>query len=82
MSGNQVRLSQYNIEGRELLRRTADIALGFLSNVEARRVGAGVAPAIGDPLPEIGEDPRLVIESMARAAEAVSSRTVPRYSAS
>jgi glutamate/tyrosine decarboxylase-like PLP-dependent enzyme len=81
MSGNHLELSQYNhVATGDLLRRTADIALGFLSQVEARRVGADVLPPIGDPLPEIGEDSRLIIESMARAAEpGLVASNGPRY---
>ncbi len=57
-----------------LLRRTSELALGFLDGLVARPVGRPVAPgalraALGGPLPERGEAPLLTIERLARDAD-------------
>src|SRR5689334_11992194 len=64
-----------------LLRRTADLALAFLSGVATRPVGpraSGVHPDL--PLPMDGEEPLRVIEALAAAAEpALVANNGPRY---
>lgn len=59
---------------RELYRRTAEIAAGYLESLEERPVFPSVdveelAAALGGPLPEGPSDPLDVVESMARAVE-------------
>jgi glutamate/tyrosine decarboxylase-like PLP-dependent enzyme len=73
------------VADRELLRRTADLALAFLDGLPERRVGpsAGVEElraALAVPLSEEGEDPTGVVESLARAAEpGLVASAGPRY---
>ncbi len=71
-------LSQYN-----LLYRTTDLALSFLSVVGERPVGPGSRSATsprGAVLPEHGEDPADVIEAMAAAAApGLVASNGPRY---
>ena len=61
-------------ESRELLSRTADLAVDFLDRLPDRPVWppvdlAALREALGGPIPERGEDPRGVIEALARDAE-------------
>ncbi len=86
MSDNQPRLSRYNdAETVELLRHTADLAVDFLASIQSRAVvgrdqPADVRVAFPRELREHGEDPRLVIAALARAAEpGLVASTGPRY---
>ncbi|MDQ1323943.1 MAG: hypothetical protein QG587_1279, partial [Chloroflexota bacterium] len=68
-----------------LLRRTADLAAGFLATLDERPVRASATRAellagLGGPLPENGEDPATVLEHLAREAEpGVVGMAGPRY---
>jgi glutamate/tyrosine decarboxylase-like PLP-dependent enzyme len=68
-----------------LLRRTADLAAGFLATLDERPVRASATRAellagLGGPLPETGEDPATVLEHLAREAEpGVVGMAGPRY---
>ena len=68
-----------------LLRRTADLAAGFLATLDERPVRASATRAellagLGGPLPETGEDPAAVLEHLAREAEpGVVGMAGPRY---
>ena len=68
-----------------LLRRTADLAAGFLATLDERPVRATATRAellagLGGPLPEAGEDPAAVLEHLAREAEpGVVGMAGPRY---
>ena len=68
-----------------LLRRTADLAAGFLATLDERPVRASATRAellagLGGPLPETGEDPTTVLEHLAREAEpGVVGMAGPRY---
>jgi glutamate/tyrosine decarboxylase-like PLP-dependent enzyme len=68
-----------------LLRRTADLAAGFLATLNERPVHATATRAellagLGGPLPEAGEDPAVVLEHLAREAEpGVVGMAGPRY---
>ena len=68
-----------------LLRRTADLAAGFLATLDERPVRASATRAellagLGGPLPETGEDPASVLEHLAREAEpGVVGMAGPRY---
>lgn len=70
---------------RDLLRRTAEIALEFLEGLPERPVGVPVPvgdlrAALGGPLPETGEDPGQVVEQLARAADpGIVAMAGPRY---
>ncbi|HEX7180517.1 MAG TPA: aminotransferase class V-fold PLP-dependent enzyme [Thermoanaerobaculia bacterium] len=70
---------------RDLLTRTAELALEFLEGLPDRRVGPAVSAdslraAFGGPLPESGEDARTVVESLARAADpGLVAMAGPRY---
>ncbi|HKV09659.1 MAG TPA: aspartate aminotransferase family protein, partial [Thermoanaerobaculia bacterium] len=62
------------MDRRDLLRRTAEIALEFLDGLPERPVGVPVPAgdlraALGGELPEAGQDPGEVIEHLARAAD-------------
>ena len=69
----------------DLLRRTAELASAFLARVGDRPVGpsvdlAALRAALGGPLPEHGTDPLVVVEALARAADAGLVATAgPRY---
>jgi len=69
----------------ELLRRTAELAIEFLSSLDERPVHATATHTelladFGGPLPHIGEAPSTVIEHLARAAEAGTVGIAgPRY---
>ncbi|HSK78351.1 MAG TPA: aminotransferase class V-fold PLP-dependent enzyme [Thermoanaerobaculia bacterium] len=69
----------------DLLRRTTEIALEFLEGLPDRPVGLPVAvgdlrAALGGALPETGEDPREVVERLARAADpGIVAMAGPRY---
>lgn len=69
----------------DLLRATADIATDFLDRLPDRPVAqpvnlADLRAAFGGPLPERGEDPAAVIDSLARAAEpGLVGSAGPRY---
>ena len=64
----------------ELLRRTADLAIEFLATVRDRPVGGTARLALADALPEDGDDPRHVIETMVRALEpGLVASQGPRY---
>jgi glutamate/tyrosine decarboxylase-like PLP-dependent enzyme len=69
----------------DLLRRTAELALGFLDTLPQRRVGPAVAiaelrAALGGPLPEHGEEPLATVERLARAADpGLVGMAGPRY---
>lgn len=68
-----------------LLRRTADLAAGFLAKLDERPVRASATRAellagLGGPLPETGEDPEAVIEHLNSEAEpGVVGMAGPRY---
>jgi len=86
MSDNHSQLSRYNDDGAsDLLRCTTELALDFLASVERRSVGVqaqptGVAPAFDRHLPEQGDDPRRVIETLARVADpGLVASAGPRY---
>jgi glutamate/tyrosine decarboxylase-like PLP-dependent enzyme len=70
---------------KDLLKRTADLALEFLDGLPARRVGPAVSieelrAALGGPLPERGEDDLQVIEHLARGADpGLVGMAGPRY---
>jgi glutamate/tyrosine decarboxylase-like PLP-dependent enzyme len=77
-------LYQYNDdETALLLRQTTDHALDFLSNVAARPVAGRPEPTAfhADPtIPEVGEDPRRVIETLVHAADpGLVANNGPRY---
>jgi glutamate/tyrosine decarboxylase-like PLP-dependent enzyme len=69
----------------DLLRRTTELSLEFLEGLPERRVGAPATleelrSSLGGPLPERGEDPLAVIESLARQADPGLVATAgPRY---
>src|SRR5215210_32798 len=69
----------------DLLKRTADLAIEFLDGLPERRVGPIIPidelrASLGGPLPERGEDPREVIESLVRAADpGLVAMAGPRY---
>ena len=69
----------------ELLRRTAELAIEFLTSLDERPVNATATRAelladLGGPLPRAGEAPSAVIEHLARAAEAGTMGIAgPRY---
>jgi glutamate/tyrosine decarboxylase-like PLP-dependent enzyme len=69
----------------ELLRRTAERAITFRASLAERPVGRPLAPdglraALGGALPEHGDDPRAVLEQLARAAEpGLVASAGPRY---
>lgn len=73
------------MDQRELLQRTTEIALKFLEGLPERPVGLPVPveemrAALGGALPETGEDPREVIEQLARAADpGIVAMAGPRY---
>ncbi len=70
---------------KDLLKRTADLALEFLEGLPERRVGPVISTeelraALGGPLPERGEDPRAVVEHLVRAADpGLVAMPGPRY---
>lgn len=72
-------------ETRELLDRTADLAVAYLDALEERPVGGPVdlellRRALGGPLPETGSDPVDVVEGLATAADPGLVATAgPRY---
>ncbi|MFP5342807.1 MAG: pyridoxal phosphate-dependent decarboxylase family protein [Candidatus Limnocylindria bacterium] len=62
------------IADRELLRRTTELALGFLESLDERPVAAtatrdDLLASLGGPLPRSGEAPTAVIEHLAAAAD-------------
>jgi len=65
--------------------RAAELALEFLAGLAERPVGRPVAvaslrAALAAPLPEEGEDPRAVVEALARAADpGIVASAGPRY---
>src|SRR5688572_15962121 len=69
----------------DLLKRTTDLALEFLNSLPERRVGPVIPieelrSSLGGPLPEQGEDPGEVIESLVRAADpGLVAMPGPRY---
>jgi glutamate/tyrosine decarboxylase-like PLP-dependent enzyme len=71
----------------DLLRRTAELAIGWRSSLPERRVGADpdVTPAslrrsLGGPLPQTGSDAWKVVSELARAAEpGLVAMASPRY---
>jgi glutamate/tyrosine decarboxylase-like PLP-dependent enzyme len=69
----------------DLLKRTADLAAGFLGGLPGRRVGPTVSveelrAALGGPLPERGEEPLATVERLARAADpGLVGMAGPRY---
>jgi glutamate/tyrosine decarboxylase-like PLP-dependent enzyme len=69
----------------ELLRRTAELADAFLAGVGDRPVGGPVnltdlRAAMGGPMPADGEEPLVVIEGLARAADpGIVATAGPRY---
>ena len=73
------------MDQRDLLRRTTEIALEFLEGLPDRPVGLPVPvgdlrAALGGALPEAGEDPRKVVEQLARAADpGIVAMAGPRY---
>jgi glutamate/tyrosine decarboxylase-like PLP-dependent enzyme len=68
-----------------LLRQTAELAIDFRRSLTERPVGRPVAAdalrgALGARLPQRGEDPRAVVEALARAAEpGLVASAGPRY---
>ena len=70
---------------RELLARTADLAMSYLDSLDTRPVGgpvdlAALRAALGGPLPDGPSDPREVVEWLARAAEpGLVASAGPRY---
>ena len=67
---------------REVLLRAADLAVRFLDGVGDRPVGPPVdadrlRAALGGPLPEKGEDPRAVVEALARGVRLGGERAQP-----
>jgi glutamate/tyrosine decarboxylase-like PLP-dependent enzyme len=74
-----------SVDRTGLLKRTTDLALEFLDGLPERRVGPVVPidelrSSLGGPLPERGEDPREVIEHLARAADpGLVAMAGPRY---
>ncbi len=77
-------LSQYN-QSEPLLRRTAELAQQFLAGVGERAVAPSIDTAalratLGGPLPERGEDPRMIVEALANAADpGLVASPGPRY---
>jgi glutamate/tyrosine decarboxylase-like PLP-dependent enzyme len=73
------------MDNKDLLKRTAELALEFLDGLPARRVGPAVSveelrTALGGPLPELGEDDLQVIEHLARGADpGLVGMAGPRY---
>jgi glutamate/tyrosine decarboxylase-like PLP-dependent enzyme len=73
------------MDSASLLKRTADLAVEFLDSLPERRVGPVVPieelrASLGGPLPERGEDPREVVEHLARAADpGLTAMAGPRY---
>ena len=69
----------------DLLRHTADLAIEFLDGLPERRVGPTASieelrTALGGPLPERGEEPREVVERLARSADSgLVGMAGPRY---
>jgi glutamate/tyrosine decarboxylase-like PLP-dependent enzyme len=65
--------------------RAAELALEFLAGLAERPVGrpvpvASLRAALAAPLPEEGEDPRAVVEALARAADpGIVASAGPRY---
>jgi glutamate/tyrosine decarboxylase-like PLP-dependent enzyme len=74
-----------NDETRELLQRTATLAASYLSTLNDRPVAKSVdhntlLAALGGPLPATGEDPTIVIETLAAKCDAGLVATPgPRY---
>jgi glutamate/tyrosine decarboxylase-like PLP-dependent enzyme len=68
-----------------LMRRTAELAVGFLDSLADRPVGAAASheqllAALGGPLPQDGMDPLAVIEHLAAGAEpGLIASAGPRY---
>lgn len=68
-----------------LMRRTTDLALGYLDSLEGRPVAAtagrdGLLADLGGPLPEAGVDALEVVEDLARAADpGLVASSGPRY---
>jgi hypothetical protein len=69
----------------ELLRRAADLAIGYLSSLDDRRVGgpvdlAALRTALGGPLPDGPTDPREVLEGLVAGADrGLIASAGPRY---
>ena len=71
----------------DLLRRAAELAIAYRGSLPSRRVGAqpgltakALRDTLGGPVPEHGEDPRAVIEAMARDIEpGLVAMGSPRY---
>jgi glutamate/tyrosine decarboxylase-like PLP-dependent enzyme len=69
----------------DLLRRTTELSLEFLEGLSERRVGPAATleelrAGLGGPLPDRGEDPLSVVESLARQADPGLVATAgPRY---
>jgi glutamate/tyrosine decarboxylase-like PLP-dependent enzyme len=68
-----------------LLRRTTELATAYLAGVDERPVALPIGPDVlrerlGGPLPERGEEPRAVVEWLARAADpGLVASSGPRY---
>jgi glutamate/tyrosine decarboxylase-like PLP-dependent enzyme len=73
------------VSDEKLMRRTAELALGYLGTLEDRPVAAAVGrdqllADLGGPLPEDGVDAQQVIEDLARAADpGLIASAGPRY---
>jgi glutamate/tyrosine decarboxylase-like PLP-dependent enzyme len=73
------------VTDRDLLQRTAELAQGFLDGLPERRVGPAASreelhAALGGSLPATGEEPRAVIEHLARGADpGLVGMAGPRY---
>jgi glutamate/tyrosine decarboxylase-like PLP-dependent enzyme len=74
-----------NVSDADLLKRTAELALGFLDSLPHRRVAPGASieelrRALGGPLPERGGDPLATVERLAAAADpGLVGMAGPRY---
>ena len=68
-----------------VLERAAGLGREFLAGLAERRVGPPIAVetlrrSLGGPLPETGEDPRAVVEALARGADpGIVASAGPRY---
>ena len=71
---------------RKPLERAAELAIRYLEGLPERRVGVepalveGVRASFGRPLPDVGEDPEVVISELVAAAEpGLTAMNGPRY---
>jgi glutamate/tyrosine decarboxylase-like PLP-dependent enzyme len=73
------------MSSEDLLKRTVDLAAGYLDGLAGRRVGPAASleelrAALGGPLPEAGEEPLATVERLARAADpGLVGMAGPRY---